>query len=189
MGAVLIVFSYLTYARSAVWSNPLLLWQDTVEKSPHNARAHFQLAMVHYTNERCAESMKHFADAEKTGYKQHSLYLDWGLAHLCLNQFDEALAKLRQAASMENTGHVRSQIGMVLARQQKYDEAINELNEAAKLDSAYDMTYAYRGRIFLIRGEFDKAEADFRQALALRPDNETARQGMAELTQRRGSGR
>jgi tetratricopeptide (TPR) repeat protein len=189
MGAVLIVFSYLTYARSALWSNPLLLWQDTVEKSPHNARAHFQLAMVHYTNERCAESMKHFADAEKTGYKQHSLYLDWGLAHLCLNQFDEALAKLRQAASMENTGHVRSQIGMVLARQQKYDEAINELNEAAKLDSAYDMTYAYRGRIFLIRGEFDKAEADFRQALALRPDNETARQGMAELTQRRGSGR
>jgi tetratricopeptide (TPR) repeat protein len=189
MSAVLIVFSYLTYARSAVWSNPLLLWQDTAEKSPHNARAHFQLAMVHYTNERCAESMKHFANAEKAGYKQHSLYLDWGLAHLCLNQFEEALAKLRKAAAIENTGHVRSQIGMALARQQKYDEAIAELNEAARLDPGYDMTYAYRGRIFLIRGEFEKAEADFRQALTLRPDNDTALQGMAELRQRRGSGR
>lgn len=187
MGAVLLVFSYLTYARSAVWSDPLQLWQDTVTKSPHNARAHFQLAMVHYTSERCAESMKHFAEAEKAGYKQHSLYLDWGLAHLCLNQFDEALVKLRKAASIENTGHVRSQIGMVLARQQKFDEAIAELNEAAKLDSGYDMTFAYRGRIYLIRGDLEKAEADFRQALTLRPDNETAREGMAELKQRRGT--
>ncbi|MBL8227700.1 MAG: tetratricopeptide repeat protein [Bryobacterales bacterium] len=189
MGTVLLVFAYLTYARSAVWSNPQLLWEDTAAKSPHNARAHFQLAMVHYTNERCAESLKHFANAEKTGYKQHSLYLDWGLAHLCLNQFDEALAKLRRASVIENTGHVRSQIGMVLARQQKYAEALVELNEAVKLDSGYDMTYAYRGRIFFIQGEMDKAEADFRQALTLKPDNEVARQGLAEIAQRRGPAR
>ncbi|MCS7025815.1 MAG: tetratricopeptide repeat protein [Bryobacteraceae bacterium] len=189
MGVWLALFAYLSYARSAVWGDPQKLWEDTVSKSPHNARAHFHLAMVHYTQERCAESLKHFANAEKAGYREHSLYVDWGLAHLCLNQFEEALAKLRQAAALENTGHVRSQIGMVLARQQKYAEALAELNEAAKLDSNYDMTFAYRGRIFLIQGELEKAEADFRRALALKPDNETARQGLAEIAGRKGLAR
>lgn len=187
MSAVLLVFAYTTYARSAVWGDPVRLWEDTVAKSPHNARAQFQLAVVHYTHERCAEAITHFAKAESLGYKDDTLYVDWGLAHNCLKQFDEALAKLRRAALYKDTAHLRAHIGMVLAQQNRLDEALESLNSAAALDGGYELTYVFRGNVHFLRQDLDKAEADFRQALALKPDDEVARQGLAAVAQRRGS--
>ncbi len=39
--AVLLIFAVATHARAEVWGNAVALWQDTAEKSPEKARAHF----------------------------------------------------------------------------------------------------------------------------------------------------
>lgn len=186
MGSVLALLSGLTHSRSAVWSDPELLWQDTIQKSPGNSRAHFQLAMVYYQQNRCLEALRKFEDAARTGPTDHRLLVDWGLAHDCAGQADQALEKLRQAAALENTGHVRSLIGMVLAKQSRLQEALDELNQAARLQPDYDMLYVYRGNVYLMQQEVEKAEADYRRALELNPANAAAQQGLAATIQRKG---
>ncbi|MBI3684469.1 MAG: hypothetical protein HY235_29185 [Acidobacteria bacterium] len=186
---VLAALSYGTYVRSAVWADPVRLWEDTIAKSPGNSRAHFQLAMSYYHNERCPEALKKFEDAERTGKRDHRLLVDWGLAHDCLNQSDQAMAKFREAAALENTAHVHSLIGMMLAKQNRLEESLAELNEAAKLDPAFDMTYVYRGNVYLLRKEWEQAGGDYRKALSLNPQNEAAQQGLASLAKQRGRAR
>ncbi len=189
MGFAVAALSAATCSRSAVWSDPQLLWEDTVRKSPGNSRAHFQLAMVYYTAGRCAQSLNEFEQAASTGKNDHTLLVDWGLALDCAGQPDAALVKFRDAAGLDNTAHVRSLIGMVLAKQNRLDMALDELNLAARIDANYDMTYVYRGNIYRMRREWDRAEADYREALRLNKQNQVAEQSLAELGKEKGGGR
>lgn len=187
VGAVLVLFAGLTFERAQVWADPVHLWQDTAAKNPTNFRAHFQLAMAHYNTGACQESLPHFEKASQLKANDYSLLLDWGLAYDCLNQFDEALAKFRQAATIEKTGHVHALIGMVLAKQQKPGAALEALNEAMRLDPNYDNTYVYRGHVFRMMNDPQQAAAAYRQALALKPDNEAAQTGLAAVESTQGT--
>lgn len=185
MALVLAVFAWLTYGRSAVWGSPKALWQDTVNKSPHNARAHFQQAMILYHEGRCEDSRKEFEAAHKFGNREHRLFVDWALALDCLNQPGEAMNKLREAIRIQDTGHAHSLVGMVLAKQQNYDAALEELDKSLTMDPAQDMAYVYRGNVYFLRQQPAKAQSDFERALQLNPSNQAALQGMAAL---RGQG-
>jgi tetratricopeptide (TPR) repeat protein len=183
---ILAVCAGLTYSRAEVWSDPVRLWQDTVQKSPENYRARFQLAMAYYSEDRCEEALPRFAEAAKLKPNDHSLLLDWGLAYDCLDRQDEALEKFRAAVQVENTGHARALIGMVLAKQNKAGAALEELNESVRLDPAYDMAYLYRGNVYRMLGQASNAAADYRKALELKPSNTAAQQALAAVERNGG---
>ena len=111
MAVVLLVAGVLTYERNRVWTSDVALWQDTVQKSPQNARAHFQLAYAyHFEANRCELALPEYAAVDRIagpGYdRRYSLLIDWAEAYECAGQVDEALAKLRQAATLEPGAHV-----------------------------------------------------------------------------------
>lgn len=45
--AVLLTLGGMTYIRNRVWSDPVLLWQDAVDKAPHTWMAHFLLGTAY----------------------------------------------------------------------------------------------------------------------------------------------
>ena len=105
---VLLVFGTMTFARNLVWSDRIALWEDTVRKSPANARAHFQLAFAHFEEGRCADALPHYQRVEEIQGRSYDLLVDWALAYDCLNRPEEAMAKLRQAA---DGGAYRARLG------------------------------------------------------------------------------
>jgi protein O-mannosyl-transferase len=180
--AALLLCTVMTYQRNQVWSSPLALWQDAVEKSPHKYRPRFQLAyQLHYEENRCPDAVKSYEIASTLGPIDHELLVDWGLALDCAERRDEALAKLKQAALLDNTAHVHTQIAMVYAKQQKFQQAVDELAQAEKLDPNYDVIYVYRGQISEIAGDREAARANYRRALELNPQNQQAREALQRL--------
>jgi tetratricopeptide (TPR) repeat protein len=181
MGVALLALAWLTWGRASLWGSPLALWDDTIRKSPHNSRAHFQRAMLLYTEGRCEEARQGFENANKAGNNEHRLFVDWALALDCLNRPDEAMAKLRQAIAIEDTGHARSLVGMLFAKQGKYPEALAELDKSLRMDASQDMAYVYRGNVYFLQQQREPALADFQRALQLNPANQAAQQGIAAL--------
>jgi Tfp pilus assembly protein PilF len=51
---------------------------------------------------------------------------------------------------------------------------------AARLDPNFDMTYVYRGNIYLAAGDARAASAEFQRALQLNPRNSAARLGLRQ---------
>lgn len=187
MGILLFLLSGLTFWRAAVWGNEEQLWKDTVAKSPAKSRPRFQLAMVYFEQRRCADAVKEFAETERVSKeKEYSLYVDWGLAYDCLNQQELALQKFHQAVAIKTNGLTRAYVGMALGKLQRYPESIEELNEAAKLEPTYDMTYYYRGVVHLLTNNLDKAQADFEKTLSISPNNEQARKNLDNVLRRKG---
>lgn len=179
--AVLMVCSVITYQRNQVWASPMALWQDAAEKSPNKFRPRSQLAFEFYNEQRCPEAVKSYETASKLGPIDHELLVDWGLALDCAGRPDEAVGKLRQAAMLDNTAHVHTQIALVFAKQKKYPEALEDLAQAEKLASNFDVIYAYRGAIFEEQGDRAAAMQNYKRALELNPQNQMARDGLARL--------
>ncbi|MCZ2150897.1 MAG: tetratricopeptide repeat protein [Bryobacterales bacterium] len=190
-GGILFVLGGLTYGRAAVWSDPVRLWEDTIAHSPGNSRAHFHLAMVYFEQQRYEEALKKFEDAARTGQTEYTytLLIDWGLTHDALGQTEKALEKFRAAAKIENTAHAHSLIGMCLAKLKEPGAALGELNQAIALDPGYDNGYTYRGNVYRMLNELQRAEEDYRKALAINPGSQAARQNLDAVLRQRGAGR
>ncbi len=186
-GAVLLVLAWMTYARASVWASPMALWEDSIAKSPHNSRAHFQRASLLQLEGKCEEARQGYAAANKAGNRESRLFTNWALVYDCLNQPEKAIEKLRESFQVEDTAHAHSTLGMVLAKQRRFDESMVELETAIRMDPANEAAYTYRGNIYILRQEYGKAEADLERALSLNPSSEGARRSMAALRQRKGA--
>jgi tetratricopeptide (TPR) repeat protein len=181
--AIVTVCSVLTYQRSAVWANPVALWQDAANKSPRKWRPHFQLASALYESNMCRDAAQAFDTASRLEQPAFDLLLDWGLALDCAGDWQDALVKLQQSATLQPSAHVQSQIGMVYAKHNKFEEALVALAQAERIDPSFEMTYVYRGKIFEATGDKVAAATQYQRALALNPSDSDARGSLARVSQ------
>ncbi|MCS6953208.1 MAG: tetratricopeptide repeat protein [Bryobacterales bacterium] len=182
--AGVLLLGILTHRRAQVWGSEVALWEDSVRKSPHNARAHFQLAVAYYVEKRCPEALRHFAEAARLSKPDARLLVDWGLAEDCAGRPAAALEKLREAARLEPNAHVYTQIGMVHGKLGRLEEALQALEQAAALEPNYDLIYYYRGNVHAVAGRLEQAREDYHRALQLNPKNEAARRALLRIGNR-----
>ncbi len=180
--AAIAICCVLTYKRAEVWSTPLALWSDAVEKSPEKYRPRFQLAYAQFELQHCADSAKSYEVASHLGPIQPDLLVDWALSLDCAGQWQQALAKLQQALASLNTAAVHTQLAKVYAEHQHLPEASQQLDQAERLDPSFDVTYYYRGNIDAMNGDRAAAIREYQHALALNPQNQPARAALAQMS-------
>jgi tetratricopeptide (TPR) repeat protein len=181
--AVVAVCAILTYQRSAVWATPVTLWQDAAAKTPRKYRPRFQLASAFYESGNCQQAAATFEAASHLQQPAYDLFVDWGLALDCAGKPQDAVVKMQQASMMERSAHIQSQIGMLYAKQRKWQEALAALAQAEKIDPSFEMTYVYRGNIFEVAGDKAAASAQYQRALKLNPLNSIARDALVRVSQ------
>src|SRR4051812_37014728 len=145
---VVLLAAIAAHARAEVWSSPVSLWEDTVRKSPNKPRTHLQLAQSYYDDGQYARALAEFEQAGRLQKPDYNMLVNWGLAYQKMGQLDLALAKLQQAAALEQTAHVYSQIGMVYAQRGEWREGLAQLATAEKLDPNWAFTYNCRAKIY-----------------------------------------
>ena len=181
MAGLLLLYSVASWNRNRVWSSSVALWTDTVSKSPNKARPHFQLAYaLQYEIGNCPAAVGQYALAAKLEEPDYRALLDSALASDCAGNTTEAILQLERAVKLERTAHVLSQLGMMFAKEKRMNEAMEVLDQAERIDPSFDMTYAYRGNIFLSRDDRPKAIEQYQRALNLNKGNELAQRGLAQ---------
>ena len=183
-GILLALLSFATYSRASLWGDEMALWRETVAQSPGKMRPRFQLAHLLYREQRCPEAVKEYEAAAKLSKPRVDLLVDWGLALDCAGRTPEALTRLRQAVDTERTYNSLAQLGMVLARQGNFGEALPILNDAVAMDPTQPAALGYRGNVYATQGKLAEAEADFLRALTLSPDDPAATRGLQYVRQR-----
>jgi tetratricopeptide (TPR) repeat protein len=166
---ILLAAAAITHARAAVWGDPIALWQDTAQKSPHSRRVLFQLASAYMDAGRCQDAVEEYQKVADGWPPDYDLLVDWGLAYDCVNQPELALEKLRQAATMGAGAHLYTQIAKVYGERRRWAEALDALAVAERIEPGFAVTYAYRGKIFFNLNRAAEAVAEYQRALALDP--------------------
>ena len=99
-------------------------------------------------------------------------YFDAKAYDLAIQQYDYAIAH-------GSSGYyVR---GVAWLEKRNYEQAIADLTQAIQREAGYYVSYFYRANAYAQKGDRDSAIADYRRALALKPDEAVKKQIMADL--------
>lgn len=120
------------------------------------------------------QAIKADPDYAEAYYGRAHAFLDQGLMDACLRDLDKAI-ELRP-----NYFEARQLRGGVYLNQSLWDKALPDLDKAIQLmpsdldKTLADETYQSRGQAFWGLNRLDEAIADFKQSLALKPDDSMA---------------
>lgn len=162
-----IALSVLTWQRSTVLADAVVLWKDTIQKNPSNWLAPCKLGIELVKRGRSKEAEQYLRKAVElnpTAGDTHAA-LAWWLAQPGRDRLKEAEGELREALRIEPTysaAHV--DLADVLYRQDRFAEAIPELKLAAA-SNGLSSTYSKLGFCLEQCGRFDEAIGSYREAI------------------------
>jgi len=181
----LLIFAVMTYQRNQLWADPLALFRDAAEKSPQKWRVQFQVADALYRNGECNAAAAAYEKTDKLDKPDYRVMINWANALDCAGQPQQAMEKAEKAFALEKTAQARAMVGMLHAKGNRSQEALTALNEAIQIDANFDPAFFYRGNVYSMLNDLDRAAADYRRALEINPRNEQAARGLSRVTNRR----
>jgi tetratricopeptide (TPR) repeat protein len=167
-GALVLGLGASAYARNQIWRDDLLLWHDTVSKSPNKARPHlnrgnayldrglYQKALEDYN--RALEIDPGYAEAHYNSGLIYALRKDYALAK---KEFIRAIEyKPDYISAYINLGNVCNDVG-------EYPAAIENYDKALAIDPLDANAYCNRGLAYFRIGDKATALADYDRCLDL----------------------
>jgi len=174
--AILAVYSIGTLQRAAVWSDPITLWSDTVQKSPNKARPWIWLGKVYNDTNMHTNAIQAWTEAAKhveKGSQEHAHLLNnLGLAFANLGDRERAIDYYKQAVEMRPR---EAQFWANLAIQQlklgQEKEGWESFEHAAQFGFKSPGVFVLRGQEYYQRERYLLAAEDFERALELMPED------------------
>lgn len=153
-------------------------YEKVLRLDPANLEASRRLAVLY---DRQCEYAKADAEYQKlvtVRSRDADLFNDWGYSFYQRTRWKEAEERLRRALEIDpKHKRARSNLGLVLGQQGRYDEAFDCFKAVVgEADAHTNLAFVY-----WTQGRLDEARAECRQAQQIEPNNQKAQNVLAQL--------
>ncbi|MBW2518382.1 MAG: tetratricopeptide repeat protein [Deltaproteobacteria bacterium] len=127
-------------------------------------------------------ALKEFKKAEAKNPKDHILQYDLGLVYFRLGKFDEAIKCYNKALELSpNYGPAINSLGNAYAGKEDWDQAIFYYKKVTKdvLYATPHIAYSNLGNAYYYKGDLERSEQYYLEALDSKPDFITALSGLS----------
>ncbi len=180
---ILVLFGWLTVAREAVWRSDLVLWRDTVERSPWHALPHVNLGYALRAEGRYEEAALEFLRALRpevvdtdhgravTANNLAATYIDMGQyrkARLALTRAERYDPHyMRTYYHLGLLRYIEAETSAGPAREEALRAAARYLGRALELAPRYARAHLLLAKVYLAQGEVARAKKEAATALTL----------------------
>ena len=179
---LLVIYGFLSMNRSLDYRTEILLWEDTVQKSPYKSMAHNNLGTAYLSDERLKEAEKSFEASLALAPSSTDPYINLGHIHARNKEWDKARIKFDLALKL---GASRSQVffnsGLMRLRLKKTEEALPFLLKAVEIKPYRDIYHYELGNAFRALEQYDLALKAYRKALKLKPNHVEAQNNIGVI--------
>ena len=188
MTALVIVFSFWTYARNALWNDPVAFWENAVRKSPKHYRSHFNLGTSYLHAGSYERAITAFEKSlTLTPPYPTEIYTNIGALYLETGQHDLARQNLNRAASLNPNNYMAHDLLASLDQKEgNYTEALKHYGAAIRINPNFAPSYHNLGILYTEMEELDNAVGAFQQAIVLRPKSAEAYSSLGLARARQG---
>ena len=164
--------------RQAKYDEAQKLYQKSLDRDPKNSTAWHRMGCLAVRRGDQKEALAYFARAAQFGTESVELLNDMGYALYLQNELVPAEEKLRQALKQNpQYAEARNNLGLVLAEQKRFDEALAEFRKGGDEASAHSNLAFVQTKI----GALDEAEKNYHRALELNPKQVQAGQALVHF--------
>ena len=145
--------------------------RKAISMDPLNVAAYTNLALVYGDVDRPADAENAYLQAIRIRPGYWPAYSTLGVFYELRGEYNKALEPLTLAVKLAPEyaeGH--NTLGSLYYYMERFDDALAEFNQALSLRPTA-LTYSNRGDIYRMRMDYGAAEADYRRALDLDPNN------------------
>ncbi len=154
-------------------------YEKVLKRDPQNETGIRRLAVLHDRTGEFSRSDVYYEKAARNHPKDADLFNDWGYSHYLRNDWPGAEKHLRKALELNHEhAQARSNLGLVLGMQGKYDEATKLFREERLSEGEIQCNLAF---CYCCQGKLEEAKAACRTATRLDPACDKARRLLATL--------
>jgi len=167
---VVTVFSFWTFQRNSVWSDPMALWSDCVTKSPQKARPHNNLGIVLGAQGKTSEAIGHYNEALRINPRYAKAHSNLGNALVDQGQLTEAVKHYSEALRINPRFAIaHKNLGNALAEQGQLTEAVKHYSEALRINPRFEKAHNNLGIVLKTQGKTSEAIGHYYEALRINP--------------------
>lgn len=171
MIALAVVFGYLAFAQTNVWSDGVKLFKNCTEKTPESSLCQCNLAYNQLLSNDYQGAATHYSDALKYDPGTVEAYNGRGQAYFQLRKYPEALSDFSKAIE---AGIVTPKLflnkGKCLVILNRAQEAIPDLDRSIQLEPKSPEAFYFRGVAHEKGGNLPNAMTDYSKAIQLNPN-------------------
>jgi tetratricopeptide (TPR) repeat protein len=194
-GGMTIVFAVIfglytvgTVDRNNVWKDNLILWSDTVNKSPDSAMAHNNLGNVYSPQGMSDSAMAEYQTALRLNPAFAEAHNNLGTEYAYRGLLDRAVAEYQTALRLKpDFVDAHNNLGAAYRSQGLLDRAVTEFQAALRLKPYYAEAHYNLGIAYVSQGLLDMAVTEFQSASRLKPDFVDAHYGLALIFIEKGN--
>jgi protein O-mannosyl-transferase len=182
---ILMALAWGTHQRNEVWHTEESLWRDNVEKSPNNARAHYDLGRALQNSGRLEEAMAEYRTTVRLWPEYSAAHNNLGI--ILLDQpgrLSEAISEFEAALRLDpNSAECHNDLGTALVRVPgRLPEAIAEYQASLKIWPDFATAHNNLGAaLSQIPSRIPEAISEYQTALRVRPELSEAHYGLGLL--------
>lgn len=156
-------------------------FRAVLQIDPEYVSAHYNLGIAYAKKGRFADAVKHFSEV----FRLRPEYALPGKAAVFPDRLNDPAGDIQAAQVRAEYGKAQNNLGAQRAMQGNVAEAIENFNEALKVNPDAVETHYNLGLFLQQLGRFDDAAAHYREALRIKPDYIQGHAGLAALLMHR----
>lgn len=165
------VLAMAAYARNNVWSDPISLWYDTVQKSPLKARPHINLGTAYIARNQVDKGIHELKQAVELRPDYPIGLIGLATAYQMNGRFTEAGQALQRALEIDpGSAEAHDHMGANYRAEKQIDKAIAEYQIAIEINPDNPNSYYNLGSIYSDMGQKDEAMKQYELAVQYKPD-------------------
>ena len=163
------------------WEKARQLYLQALTMKSDSPDIHQGLAMVCFQLRDLPSAAYHFKEVTRLDPQRAGAFINLGAVYNLLEQYDDALATLRQGIQLDShraEGYYN--LGLVFRRKDQNEQAIQAYREALRLNPRMADAHYNLANMYLEKNQFRQAVSHYRKALELRPNWDKATTGLAD---------
>jgi len=186
-GLIVLLLTALTVSRNLDYASDRTIWQDTVDKSPGNPRAEYDLARALEAENQTQSAIEHY----KKALEEKPDYVDAlnNLGHVLSvsGNVQDALGYLQRAIELKpGLAEAHLNLGYTYAQQGRIKDAIAQWQETLRIKPDLGEAHNNLAIALALDGRTGEAIAHWEQALTLGPDSADIHNNLAYTLSRAG---
>jgi tetratricopeptide (TPR) repeat protein len=172
---LLLALGVLTWRQAGNFSDPEMLWTNTLSRNPNCPVAQIELGNIFVGKNRPDEAIPHYAAALRISSDDELARYNLGYALLQQGKIADAIVHLEKAVALQpNYLPAQFNLGNALFQNGQVQEAIGHYEKAVALDPGFADVHNRLGNALLRNDQLPEAIAQFQEALKIRPADPNA---------------